>query len=68
MENFDLKDMTLEYLKEVPISKDLEKAFAVYEKAQLAALALSDINDSNDLTMTKIGTVLSLNLFGMLLG
>lgn len=68
MDNIDIKDMTIEYLSETSIGKDLEKAFAVYERAQQAAIALSNIGEADDLTLTKIGTVLSLNLFGTLLG
>lgn len=68
MDDIDLKDMTIEYLRETPVGKDLDKAFVLYERAQQAALALSNIGGSDDLTLTKIGTVLSLNLFGTLLG
>ncbi len=68
MDDIDLKEMTIEFLKESSIGEELKKAYSVFEKAQQAALALSNIGSPEDLTLTKIGTVLSLNLFGILLG
>ena len=68
MDQLDIKDLTIGILKDTPAEAEIEKAFALYEKAQNTALALSDIGDQQDLTLTKVGTVLSLNLFGLLLG
>ena len=68
MDQHDIKDLTLKMLKDTPVEGELEKAFALYEKAQKAALSLSNIDSERDLTLTKVGTVLSLNLFGLLLG
>lgn len=68
MDQIEIKDLTLEFLKDTPAEAELEKAFALYEKAQKVALSLSNIDNEHDLTLTKIGTVLSLNLFGLLLG
>ena len=64
----DIKDLTIEILKDTPAEAELQKAFTLYEKAQSAALAMTVIGDQQDLTLTKIGTVLSLNFFGLLLG
>ena len=64
----EIKDLTLEVLQDTPIQTKAEKAFDLYEKAQMSAMALANINSEEDLTVTKIGTVLSLNLFGLLLG
>ena len=68
MDQSDITDLTIKLLKDTPIESELNKAFDLYEKAQNAALALSNIGDQNDLTLTKIGTILSLNIFGLLLG
>lgn len=68
MDQNDIKDLTLKLLKDTPVEGELEKAFALYEKAQKAAFSLSNIDSERDLTLTKVGTVLSLNLFGLLLG
>ena len=68
MEQLDIKDLTLRFFKDTPVETELEKAFALYEKAQNIALSLNNIDSEQDLTLTKIGTVLSLNLFGLLLG
>ena len=68
MDQLDIKDLTLELLKDTPAEAELEKAFALYEKVQTVALSLSSIDREQDLTLTKIGTVLSLNFFGLLLG
>ena len=67
MDEFDIKSLTLDYLKQTPEAESLKKAFAKYEKAQMAAMSLSNITNQNDLTLTRMGTVLSLNLFGTLL-
>ena len=68
MDQKDIKDLTFKILKDTPAEAELEKAFELFEKAQNVALALSNIGDQQDLTLTKIGTILSLNLFGLLLG
>ena len=68
LDALDIKDLTMKMLKDTPAEAELQKAFNLYEKAQNTALALSNIGDQQDLTLTKIGTVLSLNLFGLLLG
>ena len=68
MNQQDIKELTLEVLKDTPLEADLRKAFALYEKAQNVILSLNSIGDPQDLTLTKIGTVLSLNLFGILCG
>ena len=68
MNEIDIKDLTLELLKDSPIEAELESTFALFEKAQRIVLSLCDINDEKDLAITKIGTILSLNLFGLLLG
>ena len=67
LDALDIKDLTMKMLKDTPAEAELQKAFNLYEKAQNTALALSNIGDQQDLTLTKIGTVLSLNLFGLLL-
>lgn len=68
MDQTEIKDLTLKILKDTPAEAELEKAFELFEKAQHTALALSNTDDQQDLTLTKIGTILSLNLFGLLLG
>lgn len=68
MDAVDIKDLTLDFLKDSPIEEELEKSFAFFEKAQKAVLSMCNINDEEDLTITKAGTILSLNLFGLLLG
>lgn len=64
----EIEKITLETLKDTPAEEELKKAFDVFGKAQDVALSLSDINDECKLTLTKTGTVLSLDLFKMLLG
>ena len=68
MDVIDIKDLTIELLKDTSVEAELEKTFALYEKAQRTVLSLCNIDEEKDLTITKIGTILSLNLFGMLLG
>ena len=67
MDAIDIKNITIDFLGDTPVGKELENAFEIYEKAQQAALVLSNIGEPEDLTLTKIGTVLSLNLFGILI-
>lgn len=67
MDEFDIKNLTLDYLKKTPEAESLKHAFATYEKAQMVAMNLINNTDQQDLALTKIGTVLSLNLFGTLL-
>ena len=68
MDISEIEEITLETLKDTPAEEELKKAFDVFGKAQDVALSLSDINDERKLTLTKTGTVLSLDLFKMLLG
>lgn len=68
MEKTDIKEITMIFLKDTPIEEELNKAYSVFEKAQVAALTLNNIGEPEDLTLTRIGTVLSLNLFGIFLG
>ena len=68
MDQNDIKTLTLEILQDTPALAKAEKAFELFEKAQNASLAIAKINSEEELTATKIGTVLSLNLFGLLLG
>lgn len=68
MDLSEIKEISLDVLKDTPVEEELEKAFSVFGKAQDIALSLNNINDERDLTLTKIGTVLSLDLFGLLLG
>ena len=67
MDVSEIEELSLELLKDTPAEDELKKAFAVFEKVQVIALSLDDINDEQDLTLTKIGTVLSLDLFSLLL-
>lgn len=64
----NLDGITIEYLMDSPVKEELDKVFAIYEKALKASLAANNMADADKLTLTKIGTVLSLNLFGTLLG
>lgn len=66
MDQQDIKKTTLEVLKDKPAEAELRKAFALYEKSQKMILSLNNSGDQEDLILTKIGTVLSLNLFGIL--
>ena len=68
MDEIDIKNITIELLKDSPVEAELEKTFALYEKAQRLVLSLCNIDDEKDLAITKIGTILSLNIFGLLLG
>lgn len=63
----DIKTLALEILKDTPVQAKVEKAFAIFEKVQTASIFLENINSEEELTIIKIGTVLSLNLFGILL-
>ena len=66
MDVSEIEKVTLEVLKDTSAEDEVRKAFAAFEKAQVVALSLNDINDERDLTLTKIGTVLSLDLFNLL--
>ena len=66
MDVSEIENLTLEVLKDTSAEDEVRKAFAAFEKAQVVALSLNDINDERDLTLTKIGTVLSLDLFNLL--
>ena len=66
MDVSEIEKVTLEVLKDTSAEDEVKKAFAAFEKAQVVALSLNDINDERDLTLTKIGTVLSLDLFNLL--
>ena len=68
MNEINFKDLTLEFLKDTPVEAELEKTFALFEKAQRIVLSLCNIDDAKDLNTIKIGTILSLNLFGLLRG
>lgn len=68
MDVSEIEKISLEALKDTSVEDELKKAFAVFEKAQVVALSLDDINDERELTLTKIGTVLSLDLFSLLFG
>ena len=58
-----IKNITLDYLENTEAGDKLEKAFAIYEKSQDALVALSNADESENLTLIKIGTVLSLSIF-----
>lgn len=58
-----IKNITLDYLEDTKAGDKLEKAFAIYEKSQDALVALSNADESENLTLIKIGTVLSLSMF-----
>lgn len=68
MNQEDIKNLSLEILKDTSVEADLKKAFALFEKAQTTIATVNNIDIEQDLTLTKIGTVLSLNFFGILLG
>lgn len=58
-----IKNITLDYLENTEAGDKLEKAFEIYEKSQDAIVALSNADESENLTLIKIGTVLSLSIF-----
>ena len=68
MDILELKKLTLDVLKDTPAENELKKVFAVFEKTQIVSLSLNNIKDERDLTLTKIGTILSLDFFSLLLG
>ena len=68
MDVSEIQRITLDALKGTPVEEQLEKAFATFEKAQAVALSLDDIKNNRDLTLIKIGTVLSLDIFKLLIG
>ena len=68
MDISEIEKISIDVLKDTPAEDELKKVFAIFEKAQVVALSLTNIKDEHDLTLTKIGTVLSIDLFGLLLG
>ena len=63
----DISKLTMDFFKDSPVGKNLEKAFVVYEKAQFVAAQMSKICSAEDLSLTKISTVLSLDIIKILL-
>ena len=55
----DIKELTLQYLLESPLGKDLEEGLAYLERIQDTLYHLINKEDSDSLTKMKVGTVLT---------
>ena len=56
MDISEIEKISIDVLKDTPAEDELKKVFAIFEKAQVVALSLTNIKDEHDLTLTKIGT------------
>lgn len=62
MNELDIKQLTLSFLKETPVGENLEKIVPILERVQTAVYALDNNSDSEELRKLKIGTVLLLSV------
>ena len=62
MNELDIKQLTLSFLKETPVGENLERIVPILERVQTAVYALDNNSDSEDLRKLKIGTVLLLSV------
>ena len=62
MNELDIKQLTLSFLKETPVGENLERIVPILERVQTAVYALDNNSDSEELRKLKIGTVLLLSV------
>lgn len=67
MDKFDIKTITLEYLRSTPIGEDLIRLKSVFEKVQENIYAMAENDDPSRLKQLKIGTILTFAMIGKVL-